>query len=140
MNVIKFPDFLNHTAYITMFGKLGIVAPYEFFRFYDEYVKNTHTLTLNLESLEFVVEDSHVGYLRRSEPVDLELFVSGNYFEGVVGHDCLGVIATLFVLSNMCMAAYHKGWNFNHLSIASDALKNKVDLREDRSTIWRAID
>jgi len=141
MTVIKFPDFVNHTVFLSMFGKQRIIAPSLFINFYDRHVQDSSkVLDFDLSAMEFVVLDTHIGYLRKTENVTLPVSISGNYFSQEVNSDCLGVIATLFCLSELCMMGYRKNWKYNHLIIASDALKDRVSLRDDRSTIWKAID
>ena len=137
---IKYPEFLEHPTFCKMLDKYGLSTLTEFIHFYSVFVRDCERLGDDMEALEFVVCGDDVGYLRTSNKTERELFMGENRFKGIVDHDCLGVIATLYALSYASMNAYENCWNFDSLDAARSKLRQYVDLREDSSTIWRAID
>lgn len=138
MKVQKYPDYVNSTSFINTFGKFYITSPFEFSNFL---FNNTDIeKVLSPIDIEFVSLNERVGYFRTVNHRTLKLSISGNGFEGDVTSDTLGLISTLFILSDYMFEAYHRNMNFSALVESSDLLKLEVSNRDDRYSIYRAID
>lgn len=138
MKVYKYPDYVSLKSFLKTFGKLYLTSPFEF----SEFLFNRTNIgaLLSPEDVEFVSLNDRVGYFRAVNTKSLKLSISGNGFEGDLTNDTLGMISTLFILSGFMFDAYHRNMNYSDLIESSDLLKLEVSKRDDRYSIYKAID
>lgn len=138
MKVYKYPDYVNLDSFRNTFGEFFLMAP---FGLSDFLLNNTNIgKLLSPHDFEFVALNGRIGYLRTVNIDSLRLNINGNGFEGDLINDTLGLIATLFLLSSFMFEAYHRKMFYSGLVDSSDLLKLEVSNRDDRYSIYRAID
>lgn len=92
-----------------------------------------------------IITTRPTGYMTPPEGT-YQLSIPGNYFDEDVSADAAGIIATLFVLNQLCWKTSEMGPQYaltcQGLVDRQDALKDYVSIIEhpERSKIFRAID